>query len=514
MAKASGNKRLAQPGTNCWSIEHANRAALVVDAADYFQRLEQMMRMAQRRLLFVGWDFDTRIKLSPQQPGALTLGQLALDLAKANPRLEIGVLRWNVGAIRSIFRGRMMIDLARWRMTPGIKLRFDSQHPAGCTQHQKIVIIDDCLAVCGGIDATSGRWDERGHPSDDPRRTGPDGKRYMPWHDATMIVDGDAAKRLSELARERWLIATGEELTALEPMEPCWPEGLESDFENIDIAVARTRAEWKQLSEIREIERLTIDMICTSKRHVYIENQYFTSPAIAAAIADRLDDDDPPEIVMVVPLEAEGKLEQWAMDGARARLIQELQKGANGDRFRVYYPTTGDGEEIYVHSKLTIIDDTMIRVGSANLNNRSMGLDTECDQMIEALGSKAVSERITAIRNDLIAEHLGVEPDEVAATIADKGSLISAIEALWKPDGHTLRPLPLRIPKGLESFIADNQILDPEDAAQFFEPFSKRGLLMLRFRNFSGRMRKARPTLRGLGQRLRNYSGRKSGTDK
>ena len=37
-----------------------------------------------------------------------------------------------------------------------------------------------------------------------------------------------------------------------------------------------------------------------------------------------------------------------------------------------------------VHSKVMIIDDRFLRVGSANLNNRSMGADTECDLAFEA----------------------------------------------------------------------------------------------------------------------------------
>ena len=32
-----------------------------------------------------------------------------------------------------------------------------------------------------------------------------------------------------------------------------------------------------------------------------------------------------------------------------------------------------------VHSKVSVIDDRLMRVGSTNLNNRSLGFDTECD---------------------------------------------------------------------------------------------------------------------------------------
>jgi hypothetical protein len=54
--------------------------------------------------------------------------------------------------------------LARWAATRAIEFKFDGAHPAGCSHHQKIVIADDCLAVCGGIDLASGRWDTPDHP--------------------------------------------------------------------------------------------------------------------------------------------------------------------------------------------------------------------------------------------------------------------------------------------------------------------------------------------------------------
>ena len=43
----------------------------------------------------------------------------------------------------------------------------------------------------------------------------------------------------------------------------------------------------------------------------------------------------------------------------------------------------GYGDRIIVHAKMTIIDDKLLRIGSSNLNNRSMGLDSECDLTIE-----------------------------------------------------------------------------------------------------------------------------------
>ena len=66
--------------------------------------------------------------------------------------------------------------------------------------------------MCGGIDMTTHRWDTREHKEDDPRRKRPRGIRYGPWHDATMMIEGDAARALRELGEERWRRAAGPDL--------------------------------------------------------------------------------------------------------------------------------------------------------------------------------------------------------------------------------------------------------------------------------------------------------------
>src|SRR5690606_40350343 len=90
-------------------------------------------------------------------------------------------------------------------------------HPIGCSHHQEIAIIDDQLAVCGGIDMTDRRWDTREHREGDPRRKRPGGSAYGPWHDMTMMLEGPGAAALDELARDRWRRAGHAPLSAVGP---------------------------------------------------------------------------------------------------------------------------------------------------------------------------------------------------------------------------------------------------------------------------------------------------------
>src|SRR5690606_4341518 len=149
------------------------------------------------------------------------------------------------------------------------------------------------------------------------------------------------------------------------------------------------------------------------------------------ALAARLGDPDGPEIVIVNPQQADGWLEQQAMDTARARLFEALKARDTYNRLRLYHPFTARGEPIYVHAKILIADDRLIRVGSSNMNNRSLGLDTECDMSIDTAlpANDGQQATIAAIRDDLIAEHLDLPKERVSALIAERG-LIAAIEEL------------------------------------------------------------------------------------
>ena len=468
------------PGRNCWRIERADKAALIVDAADYFSIVRQAMMTAEKRIMLIGWDFDARVRIGPRRnpTGApSTIGRFILWLNNHRPDLNVYLLRWDFGAFKAMFRGTTPITVARWALHKRIHVKLDAAHPWGASHHQKIVVIDDCLAFCGGIDITSQRWDTRAHLDDDPRRVKPHGNPAIPWHDATLALSGPAAKALDELARERWRCAGGGELEPINRCARLWPHGLAPQFENVDVAIARTFPAFGETEPVHEIEELYLDMIARAKRHVYIEGQYFASGRVAEAITSRLAEDDGPEFVVVSPEQAHGWLEQVAMDTARSRLFEAVKQYDRHNRFRVYTPCTERGKAIYVHAKVMVVDDIMLRVGSSNLNNRSMRLDTECDVVLDATlpGQAHIARTIREIRDDLAAEHLGVTAEEFGSVFEATGSLIEAVEQL-RGQGRTLKPyLPPALTR-LGTFLAEHQLLDPDGPEQTFDPFARRSL--------------------------------------
>jgi phospholipase D1/2 len=464
-----------QQGVTCWRTARADRLAVIVDAAAYFSALRDAMLQAKHSVIMIGWEFDTRISLDPRRSDGnapMRLGSFLSWLARHRPDLKINLLQWDTGLLGVLARGSTPLRLADWVMGRQIRLKLDHDHPPGGAHHQKIVVIDDALAFCGGIDATADRWDTPDHEDDSPFRVRPTSKRpYGPWHDATAAVDGEAARALGTLARLRWEHATGERLPTPPEVPRLWPEGLSPTMTNVEVGIARTAPAHAGRDGIHEIEALYLAIVASARRSLYIESQYFASRKFAEAIAARLSEPDGPEIVVINPEEAQGWLEEEAMGSARARLLALVQEADTHGRFRLYTPVSLGGTPIYVHAKVLVMDDTLLRVGSSNLNNRSLGFDTECDLVVEARPDAADDHelrfRIAGLRTALLAEHLGTDPSVVEGEMqANGGSLIAAIEHL-RGSGRTLVPFEAPEFSALEdAVLRENDLLDPERPAR------------------------------------------------
>lgn len=495
-------KAWIHPGQNCWRIERAERFRVILDAAEYFATVREAMLSARHSIMLIGWDFDARLELGgpSEGEGPAPLGDFVLWLADRTPGLEVRLLRWDTGALKTLFRGNTLWTVLRWKAHPQITLRLDAAHPFAGSHHQKIVVIDDCLAFCGGIDMTASRWDTPEHLDNDPRRVSPGGVAHGPWHDMATVFDGAAARAMGALARDRWQRASGDLLPPVQSGPALWPPSLEPQLRDVDLAIARTIPKMSGVPPVHEVEALWLDCIVRAERFIYVESQYFASRKIAHALAERLVGEDPPEVVVVMPDGAEGWLEPLAMDTARARLMEALQRLDHAGRLRIYHPCTAAGAPIYVHAKVMIVDDQHLRVGSSNLNNRSMRLDSEADVMISAdlTAGAALPAALENLRTALMAEHLGVAPERVAETFAQTGSLIATIEAL-RGRGRSLVPYEIPELSDLGSWLAENEILDPNGPDEIFESPGRRGL----FKGWSGLRRRFHQTRLRVNQRRR-----------
>jgi phosphatidylserine/phosphatidylglycerophosphate/cardiolipin synthase-like enzyme len=470
-------------GRNCWRISASDRAAVLVDGESYFAHLHDALQHARRSILILGWDFDGRIKLRPQDRDCPTLGAMLRALVEQNSELHIDILVWSVAVWHAPSSPAGLLLGESWQKHPRIRLHLDTHHPIYAAHHQKIVCIDDGFAFCGGMDLTVMRWDSTAHRACDPVRRDPEGGAYRPVHDIQMAVQGDAALALAEIVRERWRRAGFTPPARTERCEPHWPRALVPDFIGTRIALARTLPHWGENARVEEIDALTQDTIFAARTYIYIEAQYLTAPDVAKALARKLAQNDGPDVVIIVTRESRGRAEQFVMGRNRDRLLRRLVRADRHKRLRVYYPAIFEDDvetAIHVHAKLMIIDDRILRVGSANLNNRSMGLDTECDIVVEA-EDEATRDAICKVRERLMAEHLGTTAEKARESARCEQSLLVGIERL----NHAARRLmEIRVnPHGPTRPVWATFMLDPR------RPFEPLWLLQRSLRSRSSRPR-------------------------
>ena len=484
---------LLQEGVTCWRVARAGRAALLIDGAAYFQALRRALSLAQREIFIVGWDIRSDLSLDPPG-GDPPLQSFLKGLLKRRRELQIRILVWDWPFFFSLDREPLPQLQFGFAGSRRLRLVLDSKHPATACHHEKIVVIDGQLAFCGGIDLTAGRWDRPEHRPHEPARGRVGAGSRPPFHDCMLMVEGAAAGAFDELVRDRWQRATGAHLAA-PPQDgrfSLWPDGVAPWFTNAQAAVARTRAAWNGQSEVREIEALYLRAIAAAQRCIYIENQYLTVLRVADALAARLGEPEGPEVVIIGPKVCEGAIETAVMDRGRAMFLERLRAADRFGRLRVLHPVHATDWDcptpINVHAKLLIVDDRLLVVGSANLSNRSMRLDTECNL---AIGAQNEADRAAVLqaRDRLLGEHLGCDPATFAAHGRDLDSIVASLDAL-NGGARRLEPLdvgPVCLPPELAAGVDLTDLSEPLTIAEIERriapPSRRRRLLALAIRS-------------------------------
>jgi phosphatidylserine/phosphatidylglycerophosphate/cardiolipin synthase-like enzyme/uncharacterized membrane protein YdjX (TVP38/TMEM64 family) len=442
--------------------------AVLIDGAAYFRAVREVLTKAQRRVFIVGWDLHSQTRLVGETGSAgdgypETLADFLSELVRERPRLVVHLLEWDYSVLYANERELFPQLALGWNTPERVRFALDDAVPFGSSQHQKLIIVDDAVAFSGGLDVTIRRWDTSAHEADNPLRIDPAGKPYRPFHDVQAMVDGAAARALGGIARARWMCVTGERVQSVRSAADPWPDSVTPDFRAVDVGIARTQPRYDGQGEVREVEQLFLDSIDAAERSIYIENQFLTCARVAERLAQRMRERPELETLIVAPQTHASWLEARTMRNGRIRFMRVMQDAGVGERVRLVYPEVADGEQTtdtMIHSKVMVIDDAFLRIGSANLNNRSMGTDTECDLAIEATTADD-GLRIAAVRHRLLGDHCGVGEQEAAAAVARTGSLLAAAEELGS-NGHCLRPVNDGEPDASEVAAYIESVADPE----------------------------------------------------
>jgi len=487
-----------RPGSNCQRVARAGRAALLIDAEAYFSAFARAALRAQRSIVILGWDFHsaTRLHLGRRHMddadrSAIGNASLAADcsaignaplaadrsaipdvlgdflnfLVERSSTLEVYILTWDYPLVFARGRESTPVYKLGWHPHRRVHFRYDDRCPIGAALHEKVVVIDGAVAFCGGIDLTCARWDTTEHRAYDARRLN-DGESqcYPPCHDVMLTVDAGAARALHDLANERWANATGQALPAPQARADPWPVGVMPSFIDVEVGIARTVPALEGAPPVAEIRRLYLDLIASARRSIYIENQYFTARELGDALAERLREPDGPEVVVVLRHFESGLVEAPTMGAMRSALLRKLQAADRYGRFRVYYPCLPGlpAEQCCdVHSKLMVVDEQWLLVGSANFANRSMSLDTECNLLIQARDQRRNARAIAFCRDRLLGEHLDVPREQVPRAIEKHGSMGAAVDALRRPSARTLEPFE-KVSEPSATLVAVASVADPE----------------------------------------------------
>jgi len=399
-----------------------NHLTPLIDGDHYLSALHEAITGAHDYVYIAGWCLTPNTPLERKPGTSLVSTQLLPVVIEAAKRLPVRILLWARApaliqpTARAVDAVHREIEAAAAQAGVDLRCVLDkSAHLSHC-HHQKTVVIDGQTAFVGGMDLTTfqgDRWDEFAHPL----RGGPN------WHDVQLRIEGEAVVDVEHNFRQRWSAVTGE--TDLPHQEPVVDAAWHTPVQIVRTIPPRTY-EFAPQGEFG-IHHAYVELIRGAQRLIYLENQYLWSPDVVEALIDAMNAPHAESFRIVIVLPAQAYSGKWDND----KHVTALRK-ADGERglvevYSIYASGPHAGVDpfryrpIYVHAKVTIVDDEWLSVGSANLNTRGLVTDSELNALVRE------SDLARDVRAHLWAEHLAIAPEEIART-----DPISLIDGAWK----------------------------------------------------------------------------------
>ena len=268
------------------------------------------------------------------------------------------------------------------------------------THHQKLAVFDRTRLFIGGLDVNQRRYDDPHH-----RRPA-----AQTWHDVSCMVDGATVSDAQGHLEHFWRAP---------------PDKGNRDGTAFIRTVSTTRR-WPVLSmspevRINEIEHGTFRLIGQARTLLYFETQFFRHLPLANALARAARANPSLGLIMMLPAAPEDvAFEQNSGRDARfgeylqARCIAKVRRAFGQRQFigAATQPRHEDTQDrdtamraplVYIHSKISVADDAVAMVTSANLNGRSMRWDTEAGVRVDD------EDTVREMRRRLFAHWLGAD---------------------------------------------------------------------------------------------------------
>ena len=420
----------APPGGTAWGMFNAepdltsaytsnNEVTPLIDGEDFMTDLNKEIRRlgGDDFLLIAGWEFwQYRSLVKRVYKGEAKDDPMLLPIVLRGPsdrKAKIRVLAFGAGPPGCKERTQNFVE----------EVNKISDHSAclvaptnfAMSHHQKEVLLatpdfKDSRAYVGGIDLAIHRWDDSAHNANDAE-WGPGTKRKgnYGWHDIQVVLRGDALVQLWANFAERWADAKEVNKELLDCPVPKWGQEWKNRDKTIGkkhVQVLRTvgPASSKEKKRHRFMPNGERTVLCALKKaiekatwYIYIEEQFLWDCELADFIAEKMNEKGSKLrliIVMTAGCELPVEFGQYGFflrDAFFRKILRVDRMTGNvvfGDTTRIYpyglFQTQQHGlgpsrkrQEIYVHSKLIIIDDRYVAIGSANVDARSMHIETE-----------------------------------------------------------------------------------------------------------------------------------------
>jgi phosphatidylserine/phosphatidylglycerophosphate/cardiolipin synthase-like enzyme len=379
-----------------------NTLQSLIDGEEYMEELHRSLLCATARVTIAAWCLTPLMPLLRGQGESDSI--LANVLNRISAWAEVYVLLWAGADVlfqpTKTYAGQVRRTLRE--LAPRVRCELDHSAAVNHDHHQKAVTIDGRLAYVGGIDLTTfqgDRWDTQAHPL----RFGNN------WHDVQMRVEGEAAADIEENFAQRWREVTREKLQA-SPQAPL------ADSWKTPVQVVRSipKGFYSFAPEGEHgIYRAITTALKKARRFVYLENQYIWAPEVVEALCEAMNKAEQGfRIVLVLPEKAEnGRYD----NDEHVRTLTEADAGHGMfSAYSLYAGGVGPSSTgyqyvpIYVHAKVSIVDDEWFSVGSANLNRR--GFATDAEMNVQSIDPEVAR----SLRVRLWAEHLGIATERVA----------------------------------------------------------------------------------------------------
>jgi phosphatidylserine/phosphatidylglycerophosphate/cardiolipin synthase-like enzyme len=407
-----------------------NSVEVLIDGRAYFTALLDVLCSARRGdcLYFTGLEGNVDELLAGPGTG---LGDVFVELARNGVAIRGLVWRAHPGP----YNQAANLDLAHTVNEAGGEVLLDNRIRRGGSHHQKLLVLRRSaaagpdVAFLGGIDLAYGRHDDGRHVGD-PQRALLAEDNYgptPPWHDVQLQVHGPAVDDIAMTFRERWEDPSPLDVPSpwrlrqhRRALQPRTPTPLTSEPRvtpgegPLSVQVLRTypkrRSQYPFAPEgERSIARAYQKAFARAEHLIYLEDQYLWSYAATRAVCAALRRSRDLRFIAVIPKypDPDGRILGAASDVARER-VQRALVAAGGDRVAIYDLENSGGVPIYVHSKVCIVDDVWMSVGSDNLNRRSWTHDSESSCAIVNTESDPEGDTLArATRLRFAAEHLG-----------------------------------------------------------------------------------------------------------